>query len=72
MDQKTEQLWIDVMQGMQQRSMQLFNDDDADGRNRNWYARRVYGDRYIDIKNEYQRRKMSELDKDMSRSTYKQ
>lgn len=60
MNDKTEQLWLDTLSGMQNRAMQAFNDDDPDNRNRNWYARKMYGDRYTDIKSEFQRRKMDE------------
>lgn len=64
MDDKTERLWLDMLQGMQQRACFVHNDNDADGRNRNWYARQVYGDQYDDFRAEYQRLKMEDISED--------
>jgi hypothetical protein len=63
MDEKVERLWLDTLQGMQNRAMEKFSDEDPDGRNRNWYAREIYGEQYTELKGEYQRRKMADLNK---------
>lgn len=60
MDEKTEQLWIDMLSGMQNRAALLVGDEDTDHRNRNWYARKVYGQQYEELRSEFQRRKMGE------------
>lgn len=62
MDEQTEQLWLDMLSGMQNRACYFHNDNDGDGRNRNWYAKKVYGDTYTDLKSEYQRRKMQDFE----------
>jgi hypothetical protein len=54
MDDKTKQLWIDMLSGMQNRAAQLVNDGDVDKRNRNWYARKVYGQQYNELRSEFQ------------------
>jgi hypothetical protein len=42
--------------------MTKFNDDEPAGPG-NWYARKVYGDKYTELKGEFQRRKMADLNK---------
>jgi hypothetical protein len=74
MDDKTEQLWADMLSGMQDRAAQIVNDGDVDRRNRNWYAREMYGDRYDTLRSEFQRRKLDEINlhftaKDLSRDS---
>lgn len=70
MNDKTEMLWIDMLSGMQNRATQLYNDGDYDKRNRNWYAREVYEEKYVDLKSEFQRQKMGDLDQELQRTTY--
>jgi len=46
---------------MRNRATEKMHDDDKDGRNENWYARKVYGDQYEKIRKVYQDYKMEEL-----------
>lgn len=54
MDEVADQLWLDMLQGMENRACYFHNDNDEDGRNRNWYAHKVYGDQYTELKEAYQ------------------
>ena len=60
MDTKTDQLWLDLIRGMRNRACYFHNDNDADGRNGNWYARKVYGDKYVAIREAYQDEKFKD------------
>lgn len=63
---QNEQLWIDLLTGMQGRAACIVGDEDGDHRNRNWYARKVYGDKYDEIRNDFQDEKMEEIIDDYS------
>lgn len=62
MDQQREQIWLDLLEGMETRACYFHNDNDHDRRNRKWYAKKVYGDKYDRIRSEYTDRKMAEID----------
>lgn len=60
-----QQLWIDLLTGMRNRAAQIVNDPSDDiGRNDNWYAREVYGQKYEVIREEFQDRELDRLDLD--------
>ena len=60
MDPKTDQLWLDLIRGMRNRACYFHSDNDEDGRNRNWYARKVYGGKYVAITEAYQNKKFND------------
>lgn len=62
MDEKTNQLWRDTFEGMENRACFFHNDNDLDGRNRSWYAKKVYGDKYQKLRNKYQQNKIDEIE----------
>jgi len=62
MDEDIEQLWLDMLEGMENRACFFHNDNDLDRRNRSWYAKKVYGDQYQDLRSEYQQQKMDEIE----------
>lgn len=63
MDREREQLWLDLVRGMRNRASQLMNDPhDKDDRNGNWYARKIYGDKYVAIREAYQDEKFEDAD----------
>lgn len=64
MDDKREQRWLDLIRGMRNRASFKMNDpEDKQNRNGNWYARKVYGDKYVAIREAYQDEKFEDADR---------
>ena len=63
MDDEREQIWFDLIEGMRNRASFIMNDpEDKHDRNGNWYARKVYGDKYVAIREAYQDEKFEDVE----------
>lgn len=65
LNERHEWFMVGLLQGMKSKSCQFFNDEDADYRNGAWYARKMYGERYEQIEDLYQRAKMNEIEREI-------